>query len=285
VNPALPSLFLHPGFRTRKVVHRLLEGALFVDRRTGGPAREEAARDEAIRATEIRQGALGDCHFLAAVGAVARRDPARLRTRFTTVGAAGCTVRFHRARLSGWLGPLRSVPLLRELGRAGAAAEEVAVDFRLPVHLDTGLPAFAQPYVAPGGLRELWLLALEKAYARYHRAYLLAQVGLGANALGMLTGEPVRLREPSVFGEERLRRAVAEGELVIATTLPSFLRGGRFALPVSHPERLSPVHVYELVAAGDRTFTLRDPHGPERDVEVSFEDLCRYFLSLALCRI
>jgi hypothetical protein len=267
------------------VVHRLLEGALFVDRRTGAPAHGDDAIEQAIRATGIRQGTLGDCHFLAAVGAVARRDPARLRTRFVRVGAEGCTVIFQPHRNRGWRGPLRCVPLLSELGRAGEAAEEVAVDFRFPVHQDTGLPAFAQPYVAPTHLRELWLLALEKAYARYHRAYLLAQVGLGANALGMLTGAPVRLREPSVFGEERLRRAVAEGEIVIATTLPSFLRGGRFALPASHPERLSPVHVYELVAAGARTFTLRDPHGPERDVEVAFEDLCRYFLSFALCRI
>jgi hypothetical protein len=280
----LPSLLLHPGFRQRPVEHRLLQGALFVDRRTGGPASEEGAIDEAIRATEIRQGGLGDCHFLAAVGAVARRDPAKLRARFAAPGPEGCTVRFHRARLGGWLGPLRSVPLLRELGRPGPATEEVAVDFRLPVHLDTGQPAFAQPYVAPSGLRELWLLALVKAYARYHRAYLLAQVGLGANALGMLTGAPVRLREPSLFGEERLRDAVAGGEIVLATTIPDLLRGGRFALPASNPERLSPVHVYELLAAGPRTFTLRDPHGPERDVEVGFEDLCRYFLSFAICR-
>lgn len=281
----LPSLLLHPGFRQRPVEHRLLQGALFVDRRTGAPAESDEAIDEAIRATEIRQGGLGDCHFLAAVGAVARRVPARLRARFTASGPEGCTVRFHRARLGGWLGPLRSVPLLRELGRPGATSEEVAVDFRLPVHRDSGLPAFAQPYVAPTGLRELWLLALEKAYARYHRAYLLAQVGLGANALGMLTGAPVRLREPSLLGEARLRAAVAGGEIVLATTVPDLLRGGRFALPAGHPERLSPVHVYEVLAASPRTFTLRDPHGPERDVAVSFEDLCRYFLSFALCRL
>jgi hypothetical protein len=267
------------------VAHRPLSGALFVDRQTGAPAVEPATVDQAIRAVALRQGALGDCHFLAAVGAVARRSPERLRERFVETREDGCTVRFWQSWLGSKLGPLRSVPLLRELSGARTRTEDVAVSFDFPVYLDSGAPAFAQPFVSASGLRELWLLALEKAYARYHRAYFLAQVGLGANALGLLTGRATRLREPSLFGEAALRRAVAEGEIVLATTIPDLLRGGRFALPPGHPGRLSPVHVYEVIEAGPRAFTLRNPHGPELDVAVSFEDLCRYVLSFALCRL
>lgn len=281
VNPLLPH-----KIRSRPVGYRALDGALFVDRETGGPATTPEAIDAAIRAVEIRQGELGDCHFLAAVGAIARRRPERLRERFLEPREDGCTVRFFQSFWGAWLGPLRSVPLLRELGRARTRTrtEDVPVSFALPVFLDTGAPAFAQPFVSSTGLRELWLPVLEKAYARYHRAYFLAQVGLGANALGLLTGAATALREPSMLGEEALRRAVEQGEIVLATTLPN-LRGGRFALPPRHPQRLSSVHVYELIAAGRHTFTLRNPHGPERDAEVSFEDLCRYFVSLAICAL
>lgn len=276
---------LHRKARSRPIGYRRLTGALFVDRQTGGAATGARAIAEAIRATDIRQGELGNCHFLAAVGAVARRAPERLAARFTASDAQGCTVALFQSAWGASLGPLRSVPLLRELGRARDRTEAVSVQFEFPLFLDTLTPAFVQPYVARHGLTELWLLALEKAYAHYHRAYFLAQVGLGANALGLLTGAAVRLREPSMFGEEALRQALAEGEMVLATTLPNVLLGGRFELPPLHPGRLVPIHVYEVIAAHPHTFVLRNPHGPELDVEISFEDLCRYFLSLALCAL
>lgn len=273
-----PSLFRKS--RKRRVVYRAQPGALFVDRGTGGPAEATAIILEAIRRTEIRQGALGNCHFLAAVGALARLAPERLFELYEAPSEGGCAIRLHTRAVPG-----RAL-LLRELRLGAASRARLEIQFRFPVFEDSGEPAYSRPYVSERGLYEVWLMALEKAYAQLCGAYFWTQVGFGGHALATLTGLHARIRPPGLWGFERLAEAVAGGSAVLMTTTPNFLLRGRFTLPKSHPEKLFPAHVYQVVRTdGPGHIRLINPHGPERGVEVDFASVRRYAVALTVCEV
>jgi hypothetical protein len=279
-----PSLFSRA--RGKRIEYRELRGALFVDRASGRPARTREERLEAVRRTEIRQGALGNCAFLSAVGALARLIPERLVDLFADEAEDRCSVTLFEDSAHARLPLVGRVPLVRELRFGRPRPVRLTMHYRFPVWRERGSPSFVAPFSRPG-LCELWLMVLEKAYAQLQGSYLLAQVGLGAHALGTLTGAPVRLHEPGVLGLERLGALVDARHAILATTLPNVLAGGRFALPRDHVAKLFPVHVYQVqhVEPARERIQLINPHGPDRSVTISYEELCRYFLSVVSARV
>lgn len=89
---------------------------------------------------DIRQGAVGDCYFLASLASLAQTDPMALRQMVAPMGDGTYAVRFY-----------------------GAGGEEtyVRVDASLPAYGST--PAYAR--LTPDG--EAWVAVAEKAYAQF----------------------------------------------------------------------------------------------------------------------
>lgn len=114
-----------------------------------------------IEASDINQGQLGDCYFLAALAALAE-DQAVIEHMILDEGHRTFGIRLHH-----WGRPIIQW-----------------VDDRFPV--DHGKPVFSH-----SADKEMWVLLLEKAYAKTYGTYANIASGLPSDALTDLTGSPV----------------------------------------------------------------------------------------------
>jgi uncharacterized protein YukE len=161
-NPAVDEI-LYEGF-----THLPFGGEAFVD-----PDGEGG--EGAIDITDIDQGSLGDCYFMAALGALAASDPDQIKQAIVAEDATTCTVRLY------------------EHGIAGPVAREIVVD---KTFLSSGMSGgFASPEFAgfgdTGSLGpELWPALLEKAYAQMEGGYGEIVGGKSLAAFRAITGNP-----------------------------------------------------------------------------------------------
>lgn len=121
--------------------------------------------EDKIEASDIKQGDLGNCYFLSALAALTE-FPAFIRKALTTQEAneAGCyEVNFY---LNGEL-------------------VSVAIDDYFPCK--DGKPAFS---LSNGS--ELWVLIMEKAWAKVCGNYESTVIGYTSEALRALTGAPIK---------------------------------------------------------------------------------------------
>ena len=135
----------------------------------------------AIDKDDIVQGALGDCYFLSSLASLAQ-NPARIRGLFisTKMNEEGvyCLRMCHEG-----------------IWRA------VIVDDYFPCLGDRSGPAFSQ---SKPGENELWVLLLEKAWAKLYGNYERIEAGLTRDVLGDLTGAPTKIiwtDDPTIWDE------------------------------------------------------------------------------------
>lgn len=119
----------------------------------------------AIDPLSIFQGSRGDGYFLSAVSALAEKDE-RLKNLFPEL-------RMNRYGL--YMARLMY----------GGVVQEVVVDDYIPVD-QQGQPLFAKP--AKG--REIWIMILEKCWAKLHKSYGAVVGGLPGEVLSSLTRAP-----------------------------------------------------------------------------------------------
>jgi Calpain family cysteine protease len=94
---------------------------------------------------DIKQGRIGDCYFLAAVGSLVANDPDAIREMIRDNGDGTYSVRFYRAGEPVW----------------------IHVDSELPVD-DQGRLVYAKGVDSDGDKQlEIWVGLLEKAYAKF----------------------------------------------------------------------------------------------------------------------
>ncbi len=171
---------------------------------------KEGADADAVDPKDVRQGGLGDCHFLAPLAAVARTPEGRAALRAAIVenrndkgDVVSWTVTLH-APESHWLGKttFRDVP--------------VTV---------SGPYVIGHARVRPGS-SEVWPLVFEKAYAQYAGGYnRIGRGGVPAVPMALLTGrEPTSIsldwpkRWFQSYGADELRTDLANGKLVVFST-------------------------------------------------------------------
>lgn len=141
---------------------------------------------DAIEPNDIRQGALGDCWFLCAISAIAE-FPDLVRDLFPSwshsVNQTGVyTVRFCKNGL--W--------------------KNVRVDDFFPCYPGAG------PIYSKSHGNELWVLLMEKAYAKLHGSYEAIKSGYAYEAMIDLTGAPYRIIR---FQDEEVEEQIASGKL------------------------------------------------------------------------
>jgi hypothetical protein len=153
-----------PALKGTKVSYQRIEGELFG---ASGP-----------KVSHIKQGGLGDCYFLAAVGSVVADDPSAIRNAMRDNGDGTYSVRFYKNN---------------------GDAVWIKVDADLPVDAN-GKLAYAKGVDSDGdGKLELWVPLMEKAYAKFEDKYGpkdgvdgYADIGAGGHArkaIQTLTGK------------------------------------------------------------------------------------------------
>jgi Ca2+-binding RTX toxin-like protein len=233
------------GDRHRGFDYQEAGGKLFV----GGPS-----------SSDIDQGDVGDCYFMAGLGAIARKDPQRIRDMFTDNGDGTYTVRlFHDGQKA-----------------------YVTVDRFLPAH-DDGSFAFANDSTLDSdGARkkvsdptnELWLPLVEKAYAQFNESGWLGQDGTNSyNGFGGAVAAAADNHDGINGGtSDTAMRQIAGVHTDVGLTGPSSfeeIRGkfdaGKavtFSTSDHMPDsRIVEHHVYIMTAynATTKTITLRNP--------------------------
>jgi len=182
---------------------------------------------------DIYQGDIGDCYFLATLGAVAKTDPSRIRQSILDLGDGTYLVRYFR----------------------GTASVYVRVDGELPTvggNLD---------YAGLGGDGSIWAAVMEKAYAVFHGptpGYVSIDGGWMDQAFSALGASSVSLYGTSspadLLGE--IEADLAAGQAVTyATSTPA---DGASLLP-SHAYMVDQI---DVDSSGDPiSLRLRNPWG------------------------
>ena len=124
----------HPTATSSSYTYKTASGSLFVN----GPSY-----------TDLHQGSVGDCYFLAALGAIAKSSTTPITNMFTDNGDGTWTVCFYYQ--SGW----------------SYVADYVTVDSMLPVN-GTTLVYACRGSTYTSTSNELWTALAEKAYAQWN---------------------------------------------------------------------------------------------------------------------
>ncbi len=205
-------------------------------------------------ATDVRQGDVGDCYWMASLGAVAKQDPNRIRSMFTDNGDGTYTVRLYN----------------------NGKAEFVTVDTELPVSA-AGKFVFAnQGGTASDSANELWVALAEKAYAQANESGWTGQDGTNSyNGLGGALADGASNNDGINGGwpKDALGQITAANVTSVTTASSAFadiraaFDAGR---PVTFVTKVAPAsdavvgnHVYTMVGynATNHTVTLRNPWG------------------------
>ena len=192
-------------------------------------------------ASDVLQGSLGDCYFLATLAGFAATQPEILKKAINDNGNGTYTVRF-----------------FQDDPTFGVQATYVTVDDDLP--LLGGQPNYAR--VQNG---ELWPAVMEKAYAKFKGSYgLIGNGGLPGQVAFDLTGETASMRLLALTSEkrtfDRIATALGKSQAVMCATLPDVLRSKD-----SPVKGLVGGHVYTVTRAyeenGQKFIEVRNPWG------------------------
>ncbi len=153
------------GYGTRKILgitHRLFDEQenYGVDYFPGEPFVGGAGDQYEIDPNDVRQGALGNCYFAAAMMAVAKANPSLIRKLIKSNGDGTYTITLYTEK----------------------GTEDFLVTPYFPAYrysADVNLPAYAGYGDIQPNLAEIWPMLLEKAYAMHLETYGESEKGAG----------------------------------------------------------------------------------------------------------
>ncbi len=237
----------HPTFCHSTLTYQAVAGSLF----TNTPSHNDG-----------RQGALGDCYFISALGRLADINPSAVQNMFLDNGDGTYTVRFYTGTY-GTIYNFSDGSISAGFRRGVGTADYVTVDRMLPVG-PTGILVYAN-YGAmyTNTANTLWLALAEKAYAQWNETGKEGRDGL--NAYASIQGGWMATVDAQVLGynatdyvlprtqKQVLVDALASNKAVTIGTLQ--WSGTNYGLYSSHAYAITG---YD--AATD-TFTLYNPWG------------------------
>lgn len=208
-----------------------------------------------IAPSDVSQGMLGDCFFLASLAAVAKFYPSLLAGNISGPDGDGqYSVRFYRKTMFGTFEEvaIRVRPNFPELGTSGQAA-----------------------YAKEGDSNEMWVMLYEKAYAQLLGSYgTLNKGGSAEDALEALTGRESSTTslQGGIFGTERMSANA------IRNAIKPILQADRPVVADTHPEgdfknlpkadrdfaqtqQIVGSHSYSVLSCSDSHVRLRNPWG------------------------
>lgn len=230
-----------------------------------------------ISANDVQQGSLGDCWLMAGLMAVAKTNPEAIRKMIKPAGAGKWTVTFHF--------PTRTWGI-----HTGFETESVTVDAKVPVTAAGGSPLFAKVGDVDGGKKELWVLLIEKAYAKTQGKY---EKITGSNApsdhqsMEMITGKRDRTMSPTDESEDdllaTLQTAMTNKQGVQLWSIKK--DHDKAPLADSHTPKIITNHGYVLDAVDKkaRTVDMQQPWGAEYTVRgLPIADVRRFYREIRI---
>ncbi len=201
--------------------------------------------------TDVNQGQVGDCYFIASMGAIAKSSPASITNMIVDNGDKTYTVRFY----------------------ANGKADYVTVDNLLPVNSSGRLVYDGDGALAASTSNELWLPLLEKAYAQWNETGKSGQNGTNSYAgisggwMADVLSQALGYSVPSIWSlggstKQTVINAVAKNQAVTIGTFKS-LYG------------LYGDHAYTIVGynSTNDTFTLYNPWGSSQPGPLTWTQL------------
>ena len=152
--------------------------------------------------SDVGQGQIGDCYFMAALASIAQQNPDFIRNMVRSNQDGTYTVTFYR-----------------RVGILSPELEPVEVVVRPEFPLVDGIPRFANPGDTVDGQHELWPMVLERGYAQFHGGYDEIVGGYGHRALRELTGVPSSVFHPPDVSIDALAEHMDSGHAVTVSSL------------------------------------------------------------------
>jgi hypothetical protein len=247
--------------------------------KTGKDPYDGSTDKDGVSHNDVDQGSLGDCYFMAAVGAVAKANPQAIKNLISGPDKKGnyqvkLYVNKNKTEYFSWRN-----------------YEMVTITPEFLVN------SSGKPIYAGLGDGELWVMLLEKAYAilrgkhRYGKAaddYQGIAGGSGEEAIEVLTGQEAHqfilktLTKESMV--EKIRSALDENK-PITTTTPSKYSNHQKEDMRKKEISLYASHVYYILDIDEREILLRNPHNNSSDTGRSFrmniDHYRKYFVALS----
>lgn len=218
--------------------------------------------DDALDETTVSQGSFGDCWFIAAVGAVAGRDPGAIRKGIRSRGGGNYTVTLYDKVVDG-------------NGRVTMKPVEIDVEF-----------VEEKGAGAPGKDRGKNFASIYESALEQHKGDLNGG-GSSGEALEMITGRPARIEvDPNLPSIDEIERGLKEGRIYTAGTVDHGFTdiAGNFELgPTPDPTDkemthvgLVPNHAYMIdevrIVNGTKMIHVVNPWGPGPNSQDAWSD-------------
>ena len=206
---------------------------------------------------DTKQGSIGDCYFIAAVAAIADRNPDAVRNMFIDNGDGTYTVRFYAGLSTGT-----------------GVADYVTVNRRLPTTASGTLGYSGAGQLASSTSTTLWIALAEKAYAQWNETgnegrdgtntYRGIEGGWMSNVNGQVLGYNSTNYGFASTTKQTLINALSSGLSVTLGTKPTATTGG-----------LVGSHAYIITGynASSDTFSLHNPWGFRHPTALTWNQL------------
>ncbi|MFD3164219.1 WXG100 family type VII secretion target [Herpetosiphon sp. NSE202] len=224
---------------------------------------------DGISSSDVKQGSLGDCYFMAALASVAQQNPNLIKNAIADNGDGTYTV------------------TLYEKGKP----VQITVDSDFPVRQDSkGNPTMIPAYANTGSTNdELWPMILEKAYAQHTKnSYEKIEGGWPGDAVELLTGKaPTEISTAASTPEQTktvlqdLNTRISNGDSVTVATRSE----GLFESSSGWPSKVVPNHAYsiEKVDVANGMIYLHNPWGTMHNPQpMSLDDFNKYYTYTAV---
>jgi hypothetical protein len=224
-------------------------------------------------ASDVSQGAVGDCYFLASLAALAKTHPELVKNMISGPDKDGYyEVTFYTSKRGSFL-----------WWDTGGDKTTVRIKGDLPVYKSNGEPAYAKYGPTKGDDVSTWVALIEKAWAQHKGGYSKIDGGYAGDAQEALTGWPSESFEPSGLSKEdgikQLREAQKNGWPIVADILNK--------QPGMDKLNLVSGHSYTVLdVREDGSVLLRNPWGfkhpgtandGDPPTYISYEDFQKYY--------
>ena len=245
--------------------------------KTGKDPYDGSRDDDEVSHNDVDQGSIGDCYFMAALGAVAKANPDAIKHLISGPDSNGnYQVKLYVNKNNLLMFSWRSYEMV-------TVTPEVLTN------------SSGKPIYAGSGDGELWPMLIEKAYALLRGKYRYGKEdypgivgGSGEEAIEVLTGQEADMHFISRLNDEQLYqkiRTALDDNKAITSATPGEYSDAQQEEMREKGIPLYASHVYYILDINTDEITMRNPHNNSskfgRTFTMSMDDYRKYFRKIS----